>query len=125
MQAFYWLLWSSTALRIMPFKKLISKLESGQMQISKEQEPDIRKEIHRIAKAIHQARSFAFWRPKCYPQAIAAKIMLRRRHIPATLYIGVNKKDDIFRAHAWTLSQDIVLTGKKVASDFSVLATFS
>ena len=113
------------ALSIMPFKKLTSRFGNKQMETSLEQQINNVELIQDIAKAIDRARGFAFWRPNCYPQAIAAKIMLKKRHIPSTLYVGVTKKDDVLKAHAWTRAQDIILTGGKVAPEYSVLATFS
>ncbi len=124
-KAFHWLLWSSFALRFIPFKKLTISLGKEMLESSITGEEQNIVEIQNLAKAIERARMFAPWRPKCYPQAIAAKLMLNHRNIPATLYVGVWKKEKEFRAHAWTRSQNIILTGGKVAADYTVLATYS
>jgi len=66
------------------------------------------------------------WKSNCLVQAVAAKIMLRRRGIPSTVYLGVAKdpgKD--LSAHAWLRSGDVILTGKRNSGEFTVLSVFT
>jgi len=41
------------------------------------------------------------WRAKCLEQALAAKMMLRRRKIANELYLGVKQEENKMLAHAW------------------------
>ncbi|MBL4818673.1 MAG: lasso peptide biosynthesis B2 protein [Deltaproteobacteria bacterium] len=56
------------------------------------------------------------WQTKCLEQAIAAKLMLRRRGISNKLYLGVKQQDGEMKAHAW-------LEGEK-AEDYVQLQCF-
>ncbi len=65
------------------------------------------------------------WKPKCLAQAIAGKIMLKRRYIPSALYLGVRKEADrSLAAHAWLRSGDIILTGNYQLDTYTVLSAF-
>ena len=65
----------------------------------------------------------------CLMQAVAAQRMLRRRNIPATVYVamlagrqaGVNP----LLAHAWVRCGDRVVTGQCDESQYRVIATFA
>ena len=41
------------------------------------------------------------WRPSCLRQSLALAWWFRRRHLPASLEIGVAKVDGQLKAHAW------------------------
>jgi hypothetical protein len=58
-------------------------------------------------------------------QAIAAKLMLKRRGIPSTLHLGVAKEDNRFMAHAWLRSGSIILTGGAGRERFTIISTFA
>lgn len=53
------------------------------------------------------------WTSNCLPQALAAKYMLRRRGIAATLSVGAKFSDDrsALEAHAWLRCGDLTVTG--------------
>jgi hypothetical protein len=63
------------------------------------------------------------WRSKCLEQAIAAKMMLRRRGIHSTLYLGVTS--DPIAAHAWVRVGDWNVTGGQDVSRYAVVASFA
>ena len=66
------------------------------------------------------------WRPLCLPQAIAAKLMLRRAGIGSTLYMGVKTQTtDNLRAHAWLRVGQITVTGEREKLEFVMVARFS
>ncbi len=81
-----------------------------------------------IGQAIRSAANNAPWVSVCLPQAVAAQWMLKHRHIPATLYLGVAKdeaKPEKLAAHAWLRCGDLILTGAPGHLQFTVVATFS
>jgi hypothetical protein len=62
----------------------------------------------------------------CLPQALAAKWMLRRRRLPSTLYLGMQRMDESkLTAHAWLRVGDKILTGRAESLDHTVIATFA
>jgi hypothetical protein len=65
------------------------------------------------------------WRRKCFAGAMAAHLMLRRRGIPSTLYLGVCKPDgSTLAAHSWLRCGAIFVTGG-TGKGYSVVATFA
>lgn len=53
-------------------------------------------------------------------------MMLRRRQIPSTLYLGVAKKEDgDLNAHAWLRTGDAIILGGGGLERFSVVSTFA
>ncbi len=81
-----------------------------------------------IGQAVHSAANNTPWESVCLPQAVAGQWMLKRRRIPATLYLGVAKdeaKQEKLAAHAWLRCGDIILTGASGHRQFTVVATFS
>jgi hypothetical protein len=53
--------------------------------------------------------------------------MLRRRGLPAALFLGVAKEDgnkDKFAAHAWLMSGGACLTGETGRPDYCPIAVF-
>ncbi len=66
------------------------------------------------------------WKSNCLVHALAAKIMLRRRGIASTVYLGVAKdRGKDLNAHAWLRSGDVILTGKRSSGEFNVLSVFT
>ncbi|HXQ52404.1 MAG TPA: lasso peptide biosynthesis B2 protein [Stellaceae bacterium] len=61
----------------------------------------------------------------CFPQAIAAHLMLRRRRVPSTLYYGVAKTaDGGIEAHVWVRAGALPVVGCETAARFTVMTTF-
>jgi predicted GIY-YIG superfamily endonuclease len=86
---------------------------------------DRKGQIMRIKTAMIRCRHLV-WARKCLVESIAVKRMLRRRHIPATLYLGVAKDNqDRMTAHAWVRSGNIWLTGGRNRHRFTVVGFFS
>jgi hypothetical protein len=79
-------------------------------------------DVHRIRRAILAAARRVPWRSQCLEQSIAAQRMLRARGIPATLYLGVEKRGDALRAHAWVRSGDIFVTGGDGSDRYSIVS---
>ncbi len=93
-----------------------------------------------IAWALAVASCRTPWCSNCLTQALAGTIMLRRRKLTSTLYLGVSKGVDRevstaaagtketpaqFNAHAWLRSGNMILTGDGPLKRFAILTTFS
>ncbi|MFN4087732.1 MAG: lasso peptide biosynthesis B2 protein [Alphaproteobacteria bacterium] len=62
----------------------------------------------------------------CFPQAIAAMSMLRRRGIPVALYYGVARSDEKgLQAHVWVKDGEVPVVGCRAAVGFTVLHIFA
>ncbi len=81
--------------------------------------------LKNISWAITTMSRQVLWKSVCLDQAVAGKIMLWRRGIHSTLYLGLAKKDDDeLLAHAWLRSGEIILTGWREKDNYAVVATF-
>ena len=79
-----------------------------------------------IGTAIVRASKRSFWRAKCLEQALAASAMLRLRRRSCTVYFGVadNSSNKSLAAHAWVVSNGIIVTGGKGVEEFKVVGIF-
>lgn len=75
-----------------------------------------------IRRALLAAARRAPWRCQCLEQSLAGKMMLRARGIPATLYLGVEKRDDTLHAHAWLRCGDTFIAGGDGSSRYSIVS---
>jgi len=58
----------------------------------------------------------------CFPQALAAYTMLRRRGVPSTLVYGVARSDSgELMAHAWLTVGEVVVLGGESAIGFTAI----
>lgn len=80
----------------------------------------------RIAWAIHRVSPYTPWESNCFPQALTAKLLLRRRGIPSTLYLGAAFKEDRsgMEAHAWLRCGPMYVTGGKGDEKFGTVGVF-
>jgi len=90
------------------------------------EEKCLRREAGKVGWAVATMSRYTPWESKCLVQAMAAKIMLNRRKIRNTLYLGV-AKDEVGHmiAHAWVKCGGIPLTGAMSAEKFTVVSAFS
>ena len=80
-----------------------------------------------IGWAVRRMAAHAPFKALCLQQALAAKMMLRRRGIQSALHFGVNR-DNLpgasLEAHAWLDVADAQVTGYPVPSRFVEIACF-
>ena len=67
-----------------------------------------------VGAAVERVARLLPWKPKCLPQAIAARAMLRRRGIPSHGHLGVVGTEPL-SAHAWVTVDGRVVQGGPVA----------
>lgn len=79
-----------------------------------------------VTWAVEKTSRLVSWHTTCLMLAIAAMIMLHRRSIPYTLYLGVvtaTRADDNMEAHAWLRCGKDILTGASEMDRFSKVTT--
>jgi hypothetical protein len=110
-----------------PFRKLAPCFGS----INKESGLHVRAEdlarIAKVRKTIMAASNNVPWKSVCLDQALVATIMLNRRNIPNTLFLGVklNQEQSKLEAHAWVSCDDKIFIGGEQSKTFKVVACFS
>jgi hypothetical protein len=107
------LLLSSLSVRTLPFRHVDYLLRSRWGGNSSASHPDrSRGDIVRLINlSISRALKALPLKPLCLSQAIAAFVMLRRRQIPAIIYLGAKVEDASLLAHAWVNAGDDAHTG--------------
>ncbi len=82
----------------------------------------------RVAKAILRGSEWLPFEPTCLAQATAGQVMLRRRHEPGVVVIGLRPNGENrhgrWDAHAWLLGRVGALTGGAAASGFTAATVF-
>ena len=80
----------------------------------------------RVGASIQAALYLTPFEAECLPQAIAGKLMLARRGIPATVYLGVRKMyDGALDSHAWLRVGEEVVTGRHLPGTYATVCTFA
>jgi hypothetical protein len=60
----------------------------------------------------------------CFPRALAAQQMLRRRGIASTLTYGARTRGEALDAHVWITADGEGIVGSETAGDYRVLAVY-
>jgi hypothetical protein len=120
------LCWARLLIRVVPFRWIAPHLG----RLMAESPVDVGEAERRLALGVAWAvQAIARNAPPgfvCLPQAIAAKWMLRRRRLPSTLYLGLQRQEKSkLTAHAWLRVGDKILTGRAESTDHMVIATFA
>lgn len=114
--------------RLLPFRWVVRYLgQPGAMAAPLQ--PDMLPAAGRIAWAVQAVARRGPVTFTCLMQAVAAQRMLRRRNIPATVYLamlaGRQGSGNPLLAHAWVRCGDRVVTGQCDESQYRVIATFA
>ena len=113
--------------RILPFRWIARSLGKQMAESSTALSAAHLQQAWIVGQAIRSAAKLTPWESVCLSQAVAAQWMLKRRRIPATLYLGV-AKDKARRkglsAHAWLRCGKVILTGRAGHRQFAVITTF-
>ncbi len=81
-----------------------------------------------VGRAILIAAKIVPFRAVCLQQAVAGKLMLRRRHIASTLHFGVARAEaptNKMEAHAWLDAGDIKVSGYPLEARWTEVAQFA
>ena len=126
-EATAWLALARLAILLVRFPALSRRL-GARMHESTQVDDDRRRPVlRRIRWAIGAVSRRAPWRCKCLEQAVAAKMMLRRRGLASTLYLGVAREESgpSVQAHAWLRCGSYYVTGGEERARYAVVSTFA
>lgn len=114
------------AILFIPFRRL-AVIYGKHKEESTRSLTEVEKEIiFRVGWAVEQISYRTPWESKCLVKALTAQIMLARRKISSTLYLGVGKgKDNKLLAHAWVRSGQVIITGAREMAGFKEVARFA
>lgn len=124
LEASAWLALSRLAVRLLPFRWIAPRL--GRHMAATPEIPLVEHEalLKSVSWAVRAAARHVPFEAVCLPQAMAAKAMLARRGVDATLYLGV-QRGEAMGAHAWLRVGDRIVTGRREAASHTVVSTFA
>lgn len=128
LEAFIWLGLARLAVLTLPFRTILYGLGQSHdthHSLHSPLDPLQFPQIQQVAWAIRVISQRTPWQSNCLAQALAGLIMLRRRKIASTLYVGVTKKEDTMTAHAWLQCAETIVTGGHQVDSFRMIAKFS
>lgn len=111
------------ALRVLPFRRLVSRVDPIAPGAGEGHRPPREPAALRVAWAIDRAARRVPG-STCLVRALAAGWMLRRRGETSLLHLGVDMVDGLPVAHAWLESGDGFVCGGPEARRFTPLAAF-
>ena len=126
LEAVLWIGVAKLAVLSLPFRRLAPYLGRHMAESSEAAIPCHEKLLKQIAWALRTAAHHTPWKSQCLARCIAGKIMLKRRGLSSTLYLGLAKSDGReLIAHAWLRCGDKILTGLRGMRRFNVISTFA
>jgi len=109
LEAVFFLYYSKVLFLIFPFRFCIGKLKPA-ARMDGAPDPEV---VSKIRLAVSRANRLAFWKNICLVKSFAARLMLQRRQIGSTLYLGLQfKEGKELVAHAWLRVGDFFVTPK-------------
>jgi len=131
-EAALWLLAARIALIAVPFPRLARRLgafvpptDERVARVARGCSPEHVRLAEEVGWATVRAARHVPFRAVCLPQAMAARIMLRRRGVASVLHFGAAKgTDKPIDAHAWLDAAGVEVTGYPVAAQFAEIACF-
>ena len=116
------------AVPLVPFERIARRLGLAQGESLERFESDHARRALTVAWAVRAAAERLPWHNSCLVEALAAGALLRRRGIPATLYLGVATNvpaPDLMAAHAWVRCGETIVIGRRGHERFTAVASFS
>jgi hypothetical protein len=113
------LLLSNLSIKTIPFRQIYRFLHAN-WNTPTRVVLDSAENVKLVTLSLSRAMNLLRWKNQCLSQSIAAFVMLRRRGIPAVMFVGVKSvEDSSLLAHAW------VHTGHEVNNEKSENSTFT
>ncbi len=99
---------------IFPLRWITGRLGAPMLETPTEQVPaDQLRYARRVNWAVNRVSPRTPTNSNCYPQALTARWLLRRRRIPTTFYYGAafDEGRSALEAHVWLRCGDLIVTG--------------
>jgi hypothetical protein len=113
-------------LKFFPFAKVMHWLGATNTESPEDQEPTTIFTRKQVKQALVLCNKYAFWPTECYTLSLTGKLLLKRRGIKSTLYVGF-KKDEFgkYKGHAWLRANDTYISGFTESGEFTLHSWFS
>ena len=131
-EAVTWLLLARLSLIFVSFPKLarhlgtlVAPTDARALRAKSQYPHDHAHLAQEIGWAVTRAARHVPFKAVCLPQAMAARVMLKRRGVDSVLHFGARiGQDKPIDAHAWLDAAGVEVTGYPVANAFAEIACF-
>jgi hypothetical protein len=118
------LLAARAALKLLPFRWIARVVSRAPAASSLENEA-AEALVRRVRWAVDRSARHGIGTAICFPQGIAAQMMLARRGLSSTLHYGVTKSPGgAVEAHVWVRAGAMPVVGCETAEQFTLLVSF-
>lgn len=132
LEAVAWLLLARLALIFIPFPRLarhlgkfVTPTVARSLQATSQRSDDHARLAEEVGWAVTRAARHVPFKAVCLPQAMAARVMLKRRGVGSVLHFGAARGEKKpLDAHAWLDAAGVEVTGYPVAKGFAEIACF-
>jgi hypothetical protein len=123
------LAWVRLWLAVTPFQKAartLGRVSSASEPDASGEEAEALDQAHEVGWAVRLAADRVPFKAVCLQQAVAGKLMLRRRGIVGVIHFGVSvtTPTEKLKAHAWLDAGPARLTGYPVPPEYTEVARF-
>jgi hypothetical protein len=123
MRAAAWLGVARLRLALTSFQQLSERLSDDAPDTRVDPDPEF---LRRVGFAVGAAANNVPWRADCFPQAIAARMLLRHRGHASKIHLGVEKSGEgSIAGHAWLTCGDVVVTGGEELERYTEMHCFN
>lgn len=122
LEAAAYLLGAKLALAVLPWPSLEAAF--ARRPVGSERRDGERERARRQVRQAVRAASRRLPGMVCFPQAVAAQAMLRRRSVATTLVCGASAVPSGFEAHVWLTDGDVIVTGAMGDRSYTALARY-
>lgn len=117
LHATVWLALARLMLLFMPFRRMVAKLSNEGGLETDGPDPQL---VERIGYAVRAAAANVPWRSDCFPQSIAARMLLKHHGYDSTIHIGVKKRGKAnIAGHAWVTCGCTVVVGREEIAHYT------
>lgn len=115
------------AVKTMPYARLEQRMGERHAESPLELADGRREDVREVKRAIRQVSAHTPWTSNCFPQALVAQWLLRRRRVPITIYLGAafSKETAALTAHAWSRCGPIYVTGGASAASYEAVMSYA
>ncbi len=117
--------WVKASLAFFPFKRVLKWHGTINSESSDRADESTLLVRQQVKQALQICRTYAPWPTECYTISLTGKLLLKRREIASTLYIGFKKEDNKYKGHAWLRANDTYISGFRESRGFRVSMVFS
>ena len=118
-----WLGVARLRLAFASFQQLSERLSNDSPDTCVDPDPEF---LRRVGFSVRAAANNVPWRSDCFPQAIAARMLLKRRGHASKIHLGVEKSGEgSIAGHAWLTCGDEVVVGGEDLDRYTEMHCFN